>query len=62
MQNEQRNQRLMMANNPMANAQYMMARNGGMTNGKPTELQRTAHMNNRPYVVSEASRRLYPLS
>ncbi|KAB2099418.1 hypothetical protein AG0111_0g12350 [Alternaria gaisen] len=48
MQNEQRNQRLMMANNPMANAQYMMARNGGMTNGKPTELQRTAHMNNRP--------------
>jgi hypothetical protein len=52
----------MMANNPMANAQYMMARNGGMTNGKPTELQRTAHMNNPPYVVSEASRRLYPLS
>ncbi|RYO19143.1 hypothetical protein AA0111_g10519 [Alternaria arborescens] len=48
MQNEQRNQRLMMANNPMANAQYMMARNGAMTNGKPTELQRTAHMNNRP--------------
>ncbi|KAG9188011.1 hypothetical protein G6011_01934 [Alternaria panax] len=48
MQNEQRNQRLMMANNPIANAQYMMARNGAMANGNQTDLKRAAAMNNRP--------------
>ncbi|KAJ5021590.1 hypothetical protein PSV09DRAFT_2437794 [Bipolaris maydis] len=44
LQNEQRNQRMMM-NNPM-NAQYQMMRNGAMTNGNQTDLKRAAAMNN----------------
>jgi hypothetical protein len=48
-QNQQRDQRLMMAANPMNGAQYMM-RNGAMTNGNQTDLKRAAAMNNRPYV------------
>jgi hypothetical protein len=48
MQNEQRNQRMMM-NNTM-NAQYQLMRNGGMANGVgPNELKRA--MPNRPYVA-----------
>jgi hypothetical protein len=47
MQNEQRNQRMMM-NNPM-NAQYQNMMRSGMVNGAPNELKRTAAMNNRPY-------------
>ncbi|KAI4943588.1 hypothetical protein J4E91_009225 [Alternaria rosae] len=46
-QNQQRDQRLMMATNPMNGAQYMM-RNGAMTNGNQTDLKRAAAMNNRP--------------
>jgi hypothetical protein len=50
MQNEQRNQRMMMSN-PM-NAQYqnvnMMRAN--MPNGVPNDLKRAALQNNRPYV------------
>lgn len=49
MQNEQRNQRMMMNSN--MNAQYQMMRNGAMANGTQTDLKRTAAMNNnRPYV------------
>jgi len=49
MQNEQRNQRMMM-NNPM-NAQYQRMMTNGMVNGAaPKDLQRAAAMNNnRPY-------------
>ena len=48
MQNEQRNQRMMM-NNPM-NAQYQTLMRSGMANGvAPNDLKRAAAMNNRPY-------------
>jgi hypothetical protein len=47
LQNDQRNQRMMM-NNTM-NAQYQIMRNG-MPNGvAPNDLKRAAAMNNRPY-------------
>jgi hypothetical protein len=49
MQNDQRNQRMMM-NSPM-NAQYQNMMRNGMVNGAPNELKRTAAMNNRPYAV-----------
>lgn len=49
MQNEQRNQRMMM-NNPM-NAQYQNMMRNGMPNGVAQgDLKRAAAMNNRPYV------------
>jgi hypothetical protein len=50
MQNDQRNQRMMM-NSPM-NAQYQSMMRNGMVNGAPNELKRTAAMNNRPYAAS----------
>jgi hypothetical protein len=53
MQNEQRNQRMMM-NNPM-NAQYQNVGNmmrANMPNGvAPNDLKRAALQNNRPYAV-----------
>jgi hypothetical protein len=49
MQNDQRNQRMMM-NSPM-NAQYQSMIRNGMVNGAPNELKRTAAMNNRPYAT-----------
>jgi len=44
LQNEQRNQRMMM--NSTMNAQYQMMRNGAMANGTQTDLKRAAAMNN----------------
>ncbi len=51
MQNEQRNQRMMMTN-PM-NAQYQPGlMRGNLPNGvAPNDLQRKAAMNNRPYAL-----------
>lgn len=52
MQNDQRNQRMMM-NNPM-NAQYQQMMRNGMTNGvggATNDMKRTAAMNNRPYAL-----------
>ncbi|KAH8723163.1 hypothetical protein GQ44DRAFT_774218 [Phaeosphaeriaceae sp. PMI808] len=46
MQNEQRNQRMMM-NNPM-NSQYQNMMRNGMVNGATNDLKRTAAMNSRP--------------
>jgi hypothetical protein len=47
MQNEQRNNRMMM-NNTM-NAQYQNIMQSRMVNGAPNDLKRAAAMNNRPY-------------
>jgi len=46
MQNNQRNERMMM-NNPMS-AQYQNMMRNGMMNGAPNDLKRAAAMNNRP--------------
>ncbi|KAH3907230.1 hypothetical protein HBI56_183640 [Parastagonospora nodorum] len=45
-QNEQRNQRMMMNNN--MNAQYQNMMRNGMVNGAPNDLKRAAALNNRP--------------
>jgi len=49
MQNEQRNQRMMMNNN--MNAQYQNMMRNGMVNGAPNDLKRAAALNNRPYAL-----------
>lgn len=47
MQNNQRNERMMM--NTTMNAQYQTMMRNGMMNGAPNDLKRAAAMNNRPY-------------
>jgi hypothetical protein len=49
MQNNQRNDRMMM--NTTMNAQYQNMMRNNMANGAPNDLKRAAAMNNRPYAL-----------